>query len=419
MLRCDTMYDVCVIGGGPAGMMCAGRAAERGLSVLLLEKNDRLGKKLDITGGGRCNITNATFDNRKLVSVYGEAAKFLHSTFSQHSVQDSINHFKKYGIEIVEQARGRCFPASEHAPDVTQAMRRYVNESGRVETKLKHPVSNITKTDTGFTITSKDISFKARNVVIASGGTSHPETGSAGDSFRLLESLGHSVQKPNPNLVPLRVREDELTASVSGNSLTFMKIRFWQNDKVQFSKTGKVLFTHFGLSGPLILNSSYQVSKLLEQGKVYATIDMYPDTEMPDLGAQIVNTFEQNSNKLFRNVIKDLVPNGMSELFLTKYPNTWQKQVINTFTKEQRRTLLDDLKGLRLEIIGNMGSDWAVIADGGVDLTEIDTRSMESRLVPGLYAIGDSLHINRPSGGYSLQLIWTTGWVAGNSIQKA
>ena len=187
------MYDVCVIGGGPAGMMCAGRAAERGLSVLLLEKNDRLGKKLDITGGGRCNITNATFDNRELVSVYGEAAKFLHSTFSQHSVQDTIDHFKKYNIEIVEQARGRCFPRSEHAPDVTQAMRRYVNESSRVETKTKHPVTEIQHSGDHFIVVTKSDDFKAKNVVIASGGTSHPETGSTGDSFKLLEALGPSV----------------------------------------------------------------------------------------------------------------------------------------------------------------------------------------------------------------------------------
>jgi predicted Rossmann fold flavoprotein len=410
------MKDVCVIGGGPAGMMCAGRAAERGLSVLLLEKNDRLGKKLDITGGGRCNITNATFDNRQLAMVYGNKAKFLHSAFAQHSVQDTIDHFNKYGIEIVQQARGRCFPASECAPDVTAAMRRYVNETGRVETKLKHSVINITKNNDYFEIKTKDANFKSANVVIAAGGTSHPETGSTGDGFDLLDSLGHSVKEPNPNLVPLRVRQDELTAAVSGNSLSFMKIRFWQNDRVEFSQTGKVLFTHFGLSGPLILNSSYQVSQMLQKGPVFATIDMYPDTELPDLDQQILNTFQHNQNKLFRNVVKELVPTGMSDLFLTKYPNTWHKQVINSFTRDQRRTIVDDLKGLRLEIIGNMGDDWAVIADGGVDLREIDTKTMQSKIIPGLYAIGDVLHVNRPSGGYSLQLIWTTGWVAGNNI---
>lgn len=408
--------DVIVIGGGPAGMMCAGRAAARGLNVLLLEKNDRLGKKLDITGGGRCNITNATFDNRELLENYGESAKFLHSAFAQHAPQDTIIFFQSRGLEIIKQARGRCFPATEHAPDVTKAMRDYVNETSRVETKLKHPVQAITRQEDYYTVDTKNESFAAKKVVIACGGTSHPETGSTGDSFNLLASLGHQIHDPNPNLVPLTVVEDELTNSVSGTSLTFMKIRFWQNNRVQFSKTGKVLFTHFGLSGPLILNSSYQVNQLLTEGPVKATIDMFPDTEFPDVDALVLREFAKHPNKLLRNVLADIVPNGMTPLFMNKYSETTLEKAVNSITKEERRQLVDDLKGLELTIANTMGDDWAIVADGGADLREFDTRTMESNIVPGLYAIGDSLHINRPSGGFSLQLCWTTGFVAGDNI---
>ncbi len=412
------MTDVCIIGGGPAGLMCAGQAAARGLTVLLLEKNDKLGKKLDITGGGRCNITNATFDNRKLAKNYGDSAKFLHSAFAQHSAKDTIEFFEKLDLEISVQARKRCFPKSEHAPDVTQAMRRWANETGRVETKLKSKVLSITKSEDGFNIETKKETYQAKQVVIACGGTSHPETGSTGDGFTFLKELGHSVHWPNPSLVPLTVVETDLTESVSGTSLTFMKIRFWQRDKVQFSKTGKVLFTHFGLSGPLILNSSYEVMQLLETGAVTATVDMFPDTELPDVDEAILKVFNKQPNKLFRNVIKEIVPSGMTPLFTTKYSQTLLKKEVNVVTKAERRQFVDDLKSLRFEITGNMGHDWAIVADGGADLTEFDTRTFESKLVPGLYAIGDSLHINRPSGGYSLQLCWTTGWVAGDSLQK-
>ena len=411
------VFDVCVIGGGASGMMCAGRAGECNKSVLLLEKNDRLGRKLDITGGGRCNITNKTLDTRKLLKNYGEAAKFLHSTFAQHNVVDTIEFFESRGLPIVEQARKRCFPATEHAPDVTKVMRDYVNESSRVETKLKSPVQSVEKTTLGFLIKTKKDVFQAKQVVVATGGTSHPETGSTGDGFKILDSFGHTVQIPNPNLVPLTVAQDELTNAVSGTSLTFMKLRFWQDDRVQFSTTGKVLFTHFGLSGPLILNASWEVSQLLEKGLVYVTIDMFPDTEHPIVDESVLKVFAKQPNKLFRNVLKEIVPVGMMPLFVKKYPNMWLKQEVNSFTREQRRTLVDDLKGLRLDITGTMGHDWAIVADGGLDLREVDTRSMESKLVPGLYALGDALHINRPSGGYSLQLCWTTGWVAGNNVR--
>lgn len=409
------MADVIIIGGGAAGMMAAGRAAECGATVLLLEKNKELGRKLSITGGGRCNITNATFDSQKLLKNYGDSAKFLFSPFAQFSVEDTINFFEERGLPIVVQARSRAFPKSEYAPDVTKTMRDYVNKTSRVETKLETQVLSVSKEDEHFTVVTKGQTFKSKRLIIAAGGTSHPETGSTGDGFKWLADLGHTVQFPNPNLVPLKVIEEEWTKAISGNSLTFMKIRFWQNGKVQFSKTGKILFTHFGLSGPLILNSSYDVIELLKYGSVEATIDMFPDTELPEVDLAIVKAFEKNSNKQLKNILKNIVPHGMTNLFLKKYDQELLDKAVNEITKIERRIIVDDLKSLTLRIKGTMGDDWAIIADGGVDLREIDTRTMESKIVPGLYPIGDSLHINRPSGGYSLQLCWTTGYVAGDN----
>lgn len=407
------VYDVAILGAGPAGLIAAGQAGQRGKNVILIEKNKKVGRKLDITGGGRCNITNATFDNREMLANYGDKAKFLHSVFAQHSVSDTFKFFNQLGIEIVEQARGRCFPASEHAPDVTNALRKFVNSTGKVENKLATFIQQVTIIDNLFVIKTNNGVFRAHKVIFATGSTSHPETGSTGEAFEYLKFLGHTIEQPNPNLVPLQVVESELTGSVSGTSLTFMKISFWQNGKVQFSETGKVLFTHFGLSGPLILNSSYRVIELLKKGEVKITIDMYPDTEFDQLDRNLLISLEANSNKLFKNVLPSLVPKGMMPLFLKKITAEILETPAHTISKETRRRLTHDLKSLELTAGGTMNEDWAIIADGGVPLNEIDTKTMESRLCPGLYIIGDCLHINRPTGGYSLQLCWSTGYVAG------
>jgi len=412
-------YDVIVIGGGPSGMMAAGRAAENGKRVLLVEKNKQLGKKLDTTGGGRCNILNAEEDVRKLASAYGDAGKYLHSAFAQHSMQDSKKFFEDRGVPIVVEARKRAFPASQLATDITETMRDYVTKNG-VTLRLGVRVKGFIKGDDGeiLGITTTKESFAADKFILATGGSSRPETGASSEGVQWLSEYGHTVHEANPNIVPLKV-EEKWVHKLSGTSLSFMKITFGANltkKQGKFSKTGKILFTHFGLSGPLVLNSSYEVKQLLAGGHVEATIDMYPDTDIGTLRNRVLEVFNINKNKELQNVLKEFVPHGMAEAVAAQFDEEMKTMRVHSVGKEERLELVSRLKAMPLTIIGTMGLDRAVISDGGVDMSEVDTKTMQSKKVPNLYFTGDVLHINRPSGGFSLQLCWTTGWVAGQSV---
>jgi predicted Rossmann fold flavoprotein len=243
---------------------------------------------------------------------------------------------------------------------------------------------------------------------------SHPETGSTGDGFNFLNKLGHSVSPSTPDIVPISVRENWVKA-LAGVSLSFMKITFFLNNKKQFSKTGKILFTHFGLSGPLILNSAKSIKELLDKGRVTATIDLYPDTTIGDLEKKIIKIFDLNKNKILKTIIKNFVPDGMHRSVeeLINFIDTNTK--VHSITKEYRRKITLLLKNLPVSITGLMGYDRSVVVDGGVDVSEIDMKTMRSKLFPNLFVTGDLLHLNRNSGGYSLQICWTTGYIAGIS----
>ena len=399
-------------------MMAADRAAQRGRRVLLLEKNKELGKKLSITGGGRCNILNAESDTRALLANYGEAAKFLFSPFAQHGMQDSWDFFTKRNLPLVVEARKRAFPQSMHAPDVTACLRRYLTEH-RVEIKTGHPVVAIEAADGRIVSvkTKQGQQYSAQAYIVAAGGASHPETGSTGETFAWLSELGYQVHESNPNIVPLVVAEDWVK-QLSGTTLSFMKITFGTDRTKQtgrFSRTGKILFTHFGVSGPLILNAAHEVKQLLTDGPVPASIDLYPDTELGTVRNRVLEAFLANKNKDLHNVVRELAPAGLAEAVMQNLDPALTNAKVHSITKDVRQQLADLLKGLPFTITDTMGLDWAVISDGGVDLQEIDTKTMRSKRHDNLYLIGDMLHINRPSGGYSLQLCWTTGWVAGSS----
>lgn len=398
-------------------MMAAGAAAERGKRVLLVEKNKQLGKKLSVTGGGRCNILNAETDTKQLISNYGDAAKYLHSPFSQHSMQDSWDFFEDRGLPIVVEARKRAFPATQNAEDVTKTMREYVTKNGvtlKLGTRFKNFVVDGTGTVVG--IKTSDDAFSADAFILATGGSARAgETGASSDSVELLKQYGHTVHEPNPNIVPLKV-EDQWVKDISGVTLSFMKITFWDfayNKKTRFSRTGKILFTHFGLSGPLILNAAHEVKKLLANGQVHATIDMYPDTEVGTLRNRVLEVFNVHKNKELRNVLKEFVPAGMDGAVAAQCDEQLLTTRVHSVTKEDRNDLVDRIKAMPMTVTGTMGLDWAVISDGGVDLSEVDTKTMASKKLKNLYFTGDVLNINRPSGGFSLQLCWTTGWVAG------
>lgn len=409
-------YDTVVVGGGASGMMAAGVAAARGKKVLLLEKNASLGAKLNITGGGRCNITNAEYDTRKLLRAYGKAEPFLHSAFSQFGVAETFSFFESLGLPLIVEEYGRAFPRSQKAADVTRALESYMKKNG-VAVRTGCTVDRI---DTeGGRITAVHCgreTFEASSFIIATGGLSHPETGSTGDGFAWLGELGHAIRKPTPTVVPLSTKE-AWSKTLSGVSLPSMKITFFADGTKQFSKSGPLLFTHFGISGPLILNSAHKVADLLQSGVVTAVIDPFPKTDLGTLEKEIIIVFDRSKNKALKNVIKEFTPDGMFkgiELLLEKEVDLEKK--VHLVTKEERKQIVHTLKALPLTIVGLMGFDRAVVADGGVPLEEIDTRTMRSRIVPNLFVTGDLLDINRPSGGFSLQLCWTTGFVAGRKV---
>lgn len=405
-------FDVIVIGGGAAGLMAAGKVASRGRKVLLLEKNRKLGEKLAITGGSRCNITNAESDVKELLSHYGEAEQFLYSAFSEFGVNDTFAFFESRGLSLKVEARKRAFPKSEKAADVVKVLTSYAKE-GKMQLNLGEAVKRIVSSSGKIekVITDKG-EYSANAYILATGGVSHPETGSTGDGFAWLKGLKHTVVDPTPTIVPLRAK-DSWIHSLAGKKLPGAKITFYLGDKKQFAATGDILLTHFGLSGPTILNNAGKVADLIHSGRVKAVIDLFPDLDIGVLDTKFVEYFDANKNKLLRNAVRAFLPPGTTDALLTLVPNVDPEKKVHSVTKAERRALIDTFKALPVNITGLMGYDRAVVADGGVPLTEMDMRTMRSLKVTNLFVIGDLLHITRPSGGYSLQLCWTTGQVAG------
>lgn len=413
-----THYDLVVIGGGASGLIAAGRAGERGLRVLLLEKNNRLGEKLRISGGGRCNITNAQENERELLKHYGEAEQSLYSLFAQFGVKDTFSFFESQGLPLVIEAHHRAFPQSQSAEDVVKTLEIYMRK-GNVTIKTNSPVTHIlTQDNLIIAVHCGDKKYTATDFLLATGGMSHPKTGSTGDGFAWLQSLGHTIQKPTPTVVPLAVKE-QWVKELAGVSLASMKITFYVDTKKQFHLTGNILCTHFGLSGPLILNHAYKVANIFPTGTVTATIDLYPQNDLGSLERTIISIFDAHKNKVLKNIIKEFVPEGTYKgiaLLLAHHIDIETK--VHSVSKEDRKKIVHLLKALPITITGLMGFDRAVVADGGIPLKELDMRTMRSKKILNLFITGDLLHINRPSGGYSLQLCWSTGYVAGTHAGK-
>lgn len=412
------IYDVIIIGGGASGMMAGLSLGLRNKKVLLIEKNKNLGEKVKISGGGRCNITNANFDKHDFLKNYGESAPFLFSTFAVFGVRDTMDFFENNGLPLKVEAKNRAFPKSEKSTDVIKFFLRLLKEN-KVEILTNTTVTKIVHKDNMIeSILVGQNSYKARNYILATGGVSHPETGSTGDGFSWLTDLGHTVKDPTPTIVPIAT-SDKWIHNMPGISLPNIKITFYKEDgdkyKKVFFKKGNILCTHFGLSGPLILNSASQIWDLLQEGIVTAKIDAYPDTEINILDEQITKIFDKNKNKTFKNVLKEILPNGTMPGIVSLLKDIEEETKVHSITKIQRRKIVDTLKALPVNVTHLMGYDRAVIADGGVLLSEIDTKTMRSKILNNLFITGDLLNINRPSGGYSLQLCWSTGHVAGSN----
>lgn len=406
-------FDTIVIGGGASGMMAAGRAAERGRKVLLLEKNTKLGKKLAISGGGRCNICNAEEDEHQLLSQYGTAKKFLHSSFAQFGMKETFSFFSSRGLQLKVEARNRVFPVTEKAVDVVLTLEEYLSQ-GNVEVRTGATVNGFLHEEGK--ITGIDVdggTLTAESYVLATGGTSHPETGSTGDGFRWLTDLGHRVQRPTPAVVPIAV-EDSWVKSLSGVAVESVKLTLFVDEVKALKLSGRVLFTHFGLSGPTILNASANIAELLQEGEVTARMDLFPELDLGALDKRVIGIFDDNKNRDLKNVLKVVAPLGMAPALLMLLPHIDPLKKVHSISQQERKTLVNLLKALPMTVTGLMGMDRAVIVDGGLSLEEVDGKTFRSRLFDTLYVTGDVLHINRPSGGFSLQLCWTSGYVAGS-----
>lgn len=408
------IWDVCVIGGGPAGMMAAGTAANKGARVILLEKNKTLGKKLLITGGGRCNVTNAELDTKKLLAKFKDSGKFLFSPFSQWNVENTLKFFHDRGMQTKEEAEKRVFPLSNTAQSVHDTLIAFIKKGG-VEVLSNSPVQKI-NSEKG-AIISVELRggniICAKSFIVATGGLSHPETGSTGDGYKWLKALGHTIADERAALVPIATKETRFTTA-SGVALKEAKITVFQNEVKQAHDVGKVLFTHVGLSGPAILNSSREIGELLKYGAVTVELDLLPNMGYEKVNAELQVLFKENSNKKIKNVLSKLIAPALSVPML-ETANIDPEVFCNSVTREERIKLMKTLKHLRFEVLRLLGLEKAVITAGGVELDEVDLKTMRSTKYINLYLAGDILNINRPSGGYSLQLCWTTGFVAGSS----
>ena len=398
-------------------MIAAGKAAQGGARVLLIEKNDSLGRKLLITGGGRCNVTNSEFDIRKFLERFKDDGKFLFSAFSQHSVKESLEFFNGRGMATKVENELRTFPVSDRAESVLDVLVDYMKEN-KVEVLSNCPVTGIVVEKnkvTGVTLKNKKV-ILGKNIILATGGASAPLTGSTGDGFVWLKNIGHTVIPPTPSLVPIAIK-DKWVETLAGTSLQDIKISVFQNDKKHFFKKGKVLFTHVGLSGPTILNMSKDIGDLLKYGQVTVSLDILPKEDYGSLNTKLQELFKEHDKKKFRNAIINIVPSGIAPVIVDLSLIDPEKEC-NSITREERIRLINLLKNIPTQVDKLLGVDKAIITSGGVLLDEVDFKTMRSRLFPNLYLVGDILNIDRPSGGFSLQICWTTGFVAGEAVTK-
>ncbi len=409
------IYDVAVIGGGPAGMMASGKAGSSGAKVILLEKNESLGVKLLITGGGRCNVTNAELDVRKFLKKYKDSDKFLFSAFSQFSVKDTLEFFNSRGMATKVEAENRVFPISDSAQSVWDVLMEYLKKSG-VEIKTRANVIGFEKENNKITAINLKNKSKiyAKKIILATGCKSRPETGSTGEGFDWLKNLGHNIIASNEALVPISLK-DKWIKNLSGVTLQNIKLTTFQNNQKQESHKGKLLFTHFGISGPTVLNMSKDIGELLKYGEVEIRLDLLPHLDHGMMNSKLQELFKLDDKKKIKNSLNSLIPSALVNIVLT-LSNIDENKTNNSITREERLKLIEIIKNIPMQVDSLLGSDKAIVSSGGVDLTEVDFRTMQSKIIENLYLVGDVLNIDRPSGGYSLQLCWTTGYVAGCGV---
>ena len=404
-------FEVAVIGAGPAGMMAAIKAAETGARVVLVEKNERPGVKLLITGKGRCNICQAEFNLSRLAKEYGKNGGFLVAPFSVFGPRETIDFFENKGVRIKVERGGRAFPLSDRAEDVLWALEKSL-EKNKVEIFYNTEVVDWRKRGKKITkIITKRGEIVADNYILCTGGKSYPVTGSTGDGYNWLKSLGHKVVEPRPALVPIRIKES-WPKDCQGLGLKNVEIGVYQNGRKKDFRFGEALFTHFGLSGPIVLDMSKKIGELLKTGEVKLALDLKPALDFETLDSRLQRDFEKYVNKMFKNSLEDLLPQTLIPVFIGLSGINPDREV-NQITREERHGLVKLLKGMEMTVAGLLGYESAIVTSGGVSLAEVDNKTMKSKLIDNLYFAGEILDLDGPSGGYNLQVCWTTGQIAG------
>lgn len=403
-----------VIGAGPAGLMAAGRASELGSRVIIFEKNGRAARKLMITGKGRCNITNACPEDELLRNIPGNG-KFLHSAFSRFSNHDIIQFFERLGVPLKTERGNRVFPVSDRASDIVDAMVGYANRSG-AEFRYRAPVSGIICENgavKGVRLQNDDF-IELDSVVLATGGMSYPLTGSTGDGYAMAREMGHTVTTLNPSLVPLETRETWV-GRVKGLTLKNVGLSVYDTGKrLVYRDQGELLFTHFGVSGPMILSASRHILECGFRG-AELVIDMKPALDEETLDRRIQRDFGKYSRKQLSNSFDDLLPKSMIPVFIDLLGIPPEKPV-NQITKSDRKAIVSLLKGIWLTVSGARPIDEAVVTAGGVSIREIDPKTMESKLIKGLFFAGEIIDVDAYTGGFNLTIAISTGYAAGSSV---
>lgn len=404
--------DVVVIGGGAAGMMCAVSAAQRGLSVTLLEPNKILGKKLRITGKGRCNVTNDCEIKEFLQHIPGDG-RFLYSALNRLSPRETMALFESFGVPLKTERGNRVFPVSDRSHDVANALERAMKDAG---VRVLHAAGTAVCAEEGAVAAVETAAGRidCAAAVVCTGGLSYPLTGSTGDGYRFAERMGHTIMPTRPSLVPLE-SDDPWCAEMQGFSLRNVTLTVYdETDRIVYEELGEMLFTHFGVSGPLVLSASAHMRDF-QMHRYRLSIDLKPGLDEKKLDARVLRDFEKYANREFKNALYDLAGRTMIPV-LIRMSGIPEDTKVHSITREQRRALVDLLKHFPVSVTGTRSVDEAIITAGGVKLKEVNPRTMESKLVSGLHFAGEVLDLDAYTGGFNLQIAWSTGWTAGQSV---
>ena len=405
--------ELVVIGGGAAGMMCAYNAAQRGMSVVLVDPNRQLGRKVRITGKGRCNVTNNCDIKEFMRNIPGDG-RFLYSALNRFSPADTIAFFESHGLPLKTERGNRVCPVSDNANDVAGLMARLCERSG--VTLIRSTAKKIlTEGEAVSAVVTEEGTIVCRAAAVCTGGLSYPLTGSNGAGYRFARELGHTVTETRPSLVPLE-SEDDCCAQMQGFSLKNVTLSAYEDERLIYKELGEMLFTHFGVSGPLVLSASSHMRNF-GRAQYRLEIDLKPALDEKKLDARILRDFEKYSNKEFKNALADLAGHTMIPV-LVRLSGIPEDTKVNSITREQRMRLLRLFKAFPVSVSGTRPIDEAIVTAGGVSTKEIDPRTMGSKLVQGLYFAGEVLDLDGYTGGFNLQIAWSTGFVAGNSVLK-